>query len=69
MDESVCAELSSDAVLELVKKEADAILQKNCIDPFDTVVQKQVPYMTVSSEFRIARLYVPCQLTTWIQFY
>jgi hypothetical protein len=50
LDTSICAGLSPEQILELAKKEADAILQRDCVGPFDVVVEKQVPYMTVSSE-------------------
>lgn len=50
MDPAAHAGLSADRLSELVKDEADAILQKDCVDPFEKVVQKRVPHMTVSGK-------------------
>lgn len=50
MDKSLFSTLDEAAISELAKKEADAIIQRECIDIFESVVQKKVPHMTISSE-------------------
>ena len=52
MDPTVRARLSPERLSEFAKTEADAILQKDCIGPFENVVRKEVPHITVSGELR-----------------
>jgi hypothetical protein len=50
MDATVRAGLSPERLSELAKAEADAILQTDCVGPFEEVVRKEVPHITVSGE-------------------
>ena len=50
MDASLHARLTPQGLLEFAKHEADGIVQKECIGPFEDVVRKEVPHVTVSGE-------------------
>lgn len=50
MDESLLDDLSEPEVYDLVKSVADTTLQKVCIGPFEELVGKVVPHVTVSSK-------------------
>lgn len=52
-------------ISDLIKKDADAALQKVCIVPFEKTVKRKVSHITVSSESEShAHL---CQLNTYFQ--
>ena len=44
------AGLSPESLSELTRVNADAFFQKECVGPFESIVQKDVPHLTVSGE-------------------
>lgn len=51
MDPAFPLSTDDEGMAAWLKEEADAIVQRECIEPFEKLVKKQVPHMTISSEY------------------